>query len=87
MGMLGFQNLLVSYTKASYSSRKTVTIPLEVSGKEPVSFTLSQVLVHRSHPLPTSIGQDDEQFLMFESNVTMVESLYPTTGKETVKYR
>jgi oligosaccharyltransferase complex subunit alpha (ribophorin I) len=76
----------VSRTKAVLS-RKTVTIPLEASDKEPITFTLSQVLVHRSHPLPTSIGQDDEQFLMFESNVTMVESLYPTTGKETVKYR
>ena len=67
-------------------SRKTVTIPLEVSANTPTTFTLLQVLVHRSHPLPASIGQDDEQLLMFESNTTLVESLYPTK-KETVKYR
>ena len=69
------------------ASRKTVTIPLEpapVGG--PITFTLSQVLVHHSHPLPASIGQDDEQYLMFETNQTMVESLY-STRKETIKYR
>ncbi|KAJ9101893.1 hypothetical protein QFC21_003233 [Naganishia friedmannii] len=67
--------------------KKTVTIPLEPAPTGgPLTFTLSQVLVHHSHPLPASIGQDDEQFLMFENNQTMVESLY-STRKETIKYR
>lgn len=64
-----------------------MTIPLEATATGgPITFTLSQVLVHHSHPLPASIGQDDEQFLMFENNQTMVESLY-STKKETIKYR
>lgn len=67
-------------------SRKTVTIPLEATPSAPVTFTLSQILVHASHALPASIGQDDEQFLMFERNETIVESLYKTR-KETIKYR
>ncbi|KAJ9110429.1 hypothetical protein QFC19_001554 [Naganishia cerealis] len=67
--------------------QKTVTIPLDTTATGgPITFTLSQILVHQSYPLPASIGQDDEQFLMFESNATMVESLY-STKKETIKYR
>lgn len=64
--------------------KKTVTLPLDTTA--PATFTLSQTLVHASHALPEHIGQDDEQFLMFERNETFVESLYKTR-KETIKYR
>jgi oligosaccharyltransferase complex subunit alpha (ribophorin I) len=58
-----------------------VSIPTPVT-----TFTLTHIVVHPSRPLPTSISQDDPQYMLFETNRTWVESVYPTK-KETIKIR
>ncbi|KAK8847450.1 hypothetical protein IAR55_005308 [Kwoniella newhampshirensis] len=65
----------------------TVSVPLgDLKRDGTITLSLTQVLAHKSAPLPAEIEQREPQFLVWKTNSTYVDSWYPS-DVERIKIR
>jgi hypothetical protein len=80
--------LMPNWLRPLYSSRALVArIPAGLTKKDQtVSVVLTEYLAYQSKPLPEVIGQDEAQYLQYNSESTFPETAYPTK-KLTIRFR
>lgn len=79
--------MIVSIVSCFFGRALVARVPVGVSQQDQtVSVVLTEYLAYQSKPFPEVIGQDEAQFLMYNTESTFPETAY-ATKKMTLKYR